>query len=247
VTLVEFVAPLRKSTNRNKILAVLYYHHRYEGVDAMTVDQIRSALRSRARIPNAARMNIADVLAKSGAFIDTAGSENGKTLWRLTPTGEQEVRKLLGLPEAEPEIEHDVSSLEKIAADISDQEAKGFVEEAIKCLRVGALRASVVFLWSGAIRKLQQVAWDKGRKRVNAAIQKHDAKARRLSRVEDFAYMKDKTTLLALQDLGIVDKGQRGTLEEALNLRNRCGHPTKYRPGEKKVSSFIEDVTGIVF
>jgi hypothetical protein len=36
-------------------------------------------------------------------------------------------------------------------------------------------------------------------------------------------------------------------LEEALNLRNRCGHPTKYRPGEKKVSSFIEDVAGIVF
>jgi len=33
---------------------------------------------------------------------------------------------------------------------------------------------------------------------------------------------------------------------EALDLRNRCGHPTNYRPGVKRVSSFIEDVVGIV-
>jgi hypothetical protein len=153
----------------------------------------------------------------------------------------------LGLPEAEPEVEHDVSSLTKIAEKISDSEAKGFVEEAIKCLQIGALRASVVFLWSGAVRTLQQSAWENGIAKVNAAIQKHDPKVRSLSGTDDFAYVKDKTFLLALQDLRIVDKGQRATLEEALNLRNRCGHPTKYRPGEKKVSSFIEDVAGIVF
>lgn len=247
MTLVEFLAPLRRSTNRNKILAVLYFYRRYEAVDSMTVEEIRAALRSRARIPRAARMNISDALRKSEASVDSASSNSGRVEWRLTTTGEQQVRSLLGLPEPEAEVEHDVSSLEKIAGSISDQEGKSFVEEAIKCLRVDAFRACVVFLWSGAIRRLQQEAWQQGSKQINAAIRKHDPKSRQLSRVEDFAYVKDKTTLLALQDLGIVDKGERTTLEEALNLRNRCGHPTRYRPREKKVSSYIEDVTGIAF
>jgi len=65
--------------------------------------------------------------------------------------------------------------------------------------------------------------------------------------VDDFVHVKDSTTLLAAKDLGILDKNQKDTLTEALNLRNRCGHPGKYRPGVKKVSAFVEDVTSIVF
>ena len=53
--------------------------------------------------------------------------------------------------------------------------------------------------------------------------------------------------LLACGDLGLLDKGERSTLEEALNLRTRCGPPTKYKPGSAKASSFIEDVVGIVW
>jgi hypothetical protein len=212
----------------------------------MTVEEVRAGLK-RARVKRVASMNIADVLSKSGAFVDTAGARDGHKVWTLTTTGEKKVRNLLGLPEAEPEIEHDVSTLTKIVSRVRDLEAKGFIEEAITCLRVGALRAAVVFLWSGAIRTLQEAAWAKGAPAVNRAIKNHDPKARDLKKLDDFAYVKDSTTLLALQDLGLMDKGQRETLEEALNLRNRCGHLTKYRAGEKKFSSFIEDVVGIVF
>ena len=48
-------------------------------------------------------------------------------------------------------------------------------------------------------------------------------------------------------DLGEFDKNEKDTIEEALNLRNRCGHPGKYRPGIKKASSFIEDIISVVF
>ena len=48
-------------------------------------------------------------------------------------------------------------------------------------------------------------------------------------------------------DLSIFDKSEKRQLGQALDLRNDCGHPVKYKPGEKKVSSFIEDVTSIVF
>ncbi len=100
---------------------------------------------------------------------------------------------------------------------------------------------------TGAIRTLQEAAFTKHHAILNPAIAKHDPKARPVNKLEDFAYIRDATMLLALQELGILDKGEKTTLGEALDLRNSCGHPTKYVPGVKKASSFIEDVMGIVW
>lgn len=248
MTLVEFLAPLKTSrSNRSKCLAVLYYCEHYSGTASMTVEAIRTAL-VRARVPKAAKVNVADVLAKSGEFVDSPGAdENGRRLWELTDTGDRHVRDLLGLPATEAEIEHDVSALTKLAAKVSDETVRGYVEEAIKCLQAGALRAAVVFLWTGAIRTLHAEALKKGPTAVNTALQKQHPKARTVSGVEHFAWISDRVFLEATPDMGLLDKGQKDTLVEALDLRNRCGHPTKYRPGEAKARGFIEDVLGIVF
>jgi hypothetical protein len=246
MTLVEFLAPLKSSSNRNKVLAVLYYQQRYGDGTLMTVETIRAAL-GRARVAKAKTMNVADVLAKSGEYVDSPSSEGGRRLWQLTPTGERHVRELLDLPAAEPEIEHDVGALTTVAAALQDETVRGYVEEAIKCLQVGALRAAVVFLWSGAIHTLHVEALQGSQHALNAALQKHYPKAKNVSKVEDFAYINDRTFLEATGDLGLLDKGERETLIEGLSLRNRCGHPTKAIPGVKKVSSFIEDVLNIVF
>jgi hypothetical protein len=246
VTLVEFLSPLKKAAAWKKVLGVLYYKKRYEETDAMTVEQIRASLQV-ARVPKSKAMNIANVLARSGEYVDSPRAEGGRRLWSLTDTGERVVRDILGLPGAQPEIEHDVATLTRLVAKVRDAGAKGFIEEAINCLQVGALRAAIVFLWTGTIQTLRQRAWAKGAAKVNAAIATHDPKARTLRKADDFADVKDSVFLRALQDLGVIDKGEKATLEEALNLRNRCGHPTRYSPGAKKASSFIEDVVGIVF
>jgi hypothetical protein len=246
MTLVEFIAPLKGKPNRDICLAVLYYKHRYEQVEALTVEQIRASMMG-ARVRGARQINVADVLAKSGHYVDSAGVVGTRRQWKLTGAGEQHVRSLLGLPESEPEIEHDVASLTELAQKLPDSEVRKYVEEAIKCLGVGALRAAVVFLWTGAIRTLQDKALSVGVSQLNAAILKHDSKARHVGKLDDFEYIKDKVTLLAVEAVGIVDKGERSTLEEALNLRNRCGHPTKYNPGIKKASSFVEDIMSVVF
>lgn len=246
MTLVEFLAPLSKGKHQERVLAVLYYKERYENVGALTVDQIRQALRS-ARISGHAKLNIADVLGKAGHLVDTPGVDGKKRLWCLTESGRHWIRQLLQLPESDVEIEHDVGVLENLLTKISDSDIKNYIEESLKCLQVGALRACIVFVWSGAIRTIQNKMLTVGGGTLNAAITKHDPKARKVSRIDDFAYIKDSVVLLAAKELAILDKPQKDTLEEALNLRNRCGHPGKYRPGIKKASSFIEDIISIVF
>src|SRR5438094_10644843 len=107
MTLVEYLAPLGKATNRMRLLAVIYFSKRYDGVDALTLDEIRSSLK-RARVKGARDLNVADILAKSGHLVDTPGTQGIRRLWRLTASGEEEVRAVLQLPPTHPEVEHDV-------------------------------------------------------------------------------------------------------------------------------------------
>jgi hypothetical protein len=247
ITLVEFLAPLRGNPHRDKCLAILYYSERYKDCPGMPVDQVRDAL-GQARVANAKKINVADVLARSGHYVDAPETDSrGRKLWRLTEQGRRYVRELLSLPSDEPEIEQDVSTLRSLVAGISDPVVQGFVDEGIKCLSVGALRAAVVFLWSGAVRTIQELMLQKGVKTLDVALHKHDPKAVTVKRVEDFAMIKDKLTLLAARELGVIDKGQWTVLDSDLGLRNQCGHPTNYKPGVKKASSLVEDLINNVF
>lgn len=245
MTLIEFITPLKKSSSRNRILALFYYKHKFEGLKALTVEQVRQGLKS-ARVSKWSKVNISDVINKCGHYLDSPGKKGNKRLWKLTQSGFNYVQKLLNLP-IEPEIEQDVDTLLVISAGINDLEVRDYVEEAIKCLRVDARRACVVFLWAGAIRTIQKQLIGYESKKLNDALQKHDLKSRKVMRLDSFAYIKDKITLLAALELGLYDKNEKDTLEESLNLRNRCGHPGNYKPGVKKVSSFIEDVVSVVF
>ena len=246
MTLVEFIAPLSKNKHQDRILAILYYKERYEAKGALTAEQIRQGLRI-ARVKRWSKVNVADVISKSGHLLDTAGLEENKRLWHLTDSGSTYVRELLGLPKSDVEVEHDIGTLQTKVLQIQNPDVRDYLEEGLKCLQVGALRACVVFVWTAAIRIIQEKLISSGQTSVNSALKKHDPKARDIRRLDDFAYIKDLITLLAAKELGIIDKNQKDTLEEALGLRNRCGHPSKYIPGVKKVSAYIEDLASIVF
>lgn len=246
MTLVEFLAPFSRRSRQDKCLAVLYYLTRYEQSDAATVDEVRKGL-ERARVSGWRKMNVADVLAKSGDLVDSPSSRGNRREWTLTGTGVRHIRNELGLPEDDPEIEHDVANLLGVVGKIKDEDVRSYLEEGVRCLQANALRAAVVFLWSGAIRVLQARLLGAGINELNTELQRHDPKARQVSRIDHFAYVKDKTQLLAAEGVGLLDKGERSTLEEALNLRNRCGHPGKYSPGVKKVSGYVEDLVSVAF
>ena len=153
MTLVEFLAPLKAGKHQDRILALLYYCERYEQQPSLTVDSIRKRLKD-ARAPGASKVNIPDVLSKSGALTDTDGLDGARRLWKLTEFGREFVRRLLGLPANEPELEHDVATLTALVSKVSDQDVRNYLDEAVKCLQVDALRACVVFVWTAAVRTI---------------------------------------------------------------------------------------------
>jgi hypothetical protein len=243
----EFLHPLKKASQRDLVLAAMYYLARYESKDAVTTADIKSAF-VRAQHSCGRRIQYAAVLNQAAPYVESPGTKEGRhLLWSLTSSGSERVRELLGLPAAEPEIEHDVGTLQTLVSAISDNNARGYIEESIKCLRADALRASVVFLWTGAVAVLRDRVWLYGATAIDSAIKAHNPKARAFSKKGDFAYVNDATLLQVAQDLGALDKTEKQRLGEALDLRNGCGHPTKYSPGVKKASAFIEDVVGIVW
>lgn len=246
MTLVEFIHPLKGLPIRDICLAALYFHKRYGCKEHVTVEDLRDLLK-RAHIPKVTKLNLADILSRSAPYVDVAGKSGSKFLWAITSSGEQYVRALLNLPEADIEIEHDVSELTKVVASITDTEVADYVKESVTCLSAGALRASVVFLWAGAVREIQKRIMVFDKSSINASIQKYDNKARQVRHVDDLSYLKESTLLLVAQELTLFDKNERSVLEDALDLRNKCGHPGKYSPGVKKVSGFVEDVVGILF
>ena len=246
MTLVEFLHPLKNSSVREICLAAMYFHERFEEGESITVEALRALLK-RARISRADKLNLADTLSKSAPYVNAVGKDGNRFVWSLTGTGLEHVRETLGLPAHDIEIENDVSSLKQLVSAIGDAEVFDYINEALKCLQVNALRATVVFLWSGAVKKLRDSAFACGAANVTNAVAKFDQKAKPIHKLEDIVLIKESVLLLVAQELGLVDKNQRSVLEDCLNLRNKCGHPGKYKAGQKKVSSFIEDLVGIVF
>lgn len=243
-TLLEFLAPVRQSSRRNVCLAAMRFNV-LNGTPTTTASELKIQLIS-ARFPNAKKFNVADVLSSAGELV--SASKSGRSFnWSLTTSGVSYTTKLLGLELSQPEIVNSVNTLSDLLSKIADPDVKDYIRESLICFEVDARRAAVVFLWTGAIRHIQEKAVNGGLTLLNAAIAKHDQKTKPIKTINDFSAVKDVTQLLAFRELGLLDKGEWQTMQEGLDLRNRCGHPTKYHPGIAKVSAFIEDVVGIAF
>lgn len=246
VSISEFLHPLKNASYAKVSLAAIYFAQHFQSKEAITVEEIKALLK-KAQLTKASKSNIAATLSRSAPFVEVYGKKAFRLTWKLTSTGEDQVREMVGLPERDVEIQHDISTLESLTSKIKNKECRSFVEESLICLKVGALRAAVVFLWAGSIRTIQVQILKKPLYKINDSFAKFVSKPRNVKKIDDLVYFKESDQLLVAQDLGLYDKNEKGTLNSSLDLRNKCGHPGKYNPGPKKVSSFIEDIVGVVF
>lgn len=246
MTLAEFLYPIRARPKGDQVVAALFFIKEANPVfSSVSPAKLKSDL-ANAQIPRANSANYSSVLARLVPKVHRVDSGE----WEITETGEKYVRQMLDLPAEAVEpipAEEDVDALSKLSSSLETEAVRDYVDEAIKCLKAGARRAAVVFLWSGAVYTLREEIWEaQTPSAIDAALKAHNPKTRAFKLKSDFANVPDVTLLQIAQDFELIEKNDKTMLGQALDLRNTCGHPVKYLPGEKKVSSFIEDVLQIV-
>ncbi len=147
------------------------------------------------------------------------------------------------------EIDHPINReyFEQTIIGIKDKNESDYLKEALTCMTAGSLRAGIIFVWNAAILNLRNKCFGHGTISLNKVLKKHHQKAKEVKKIEDFSYIKDSLLLLTAQELGEIDKGEKDSLEDCLDTRNKCGHPGRYRPKSLKAASVIEELINIVF
>lgn len=141
----------------------------------------------------------------------------------------------------------DTETLEKMLANVQDENEKDYLLEAAKCINARAYRAAVVFAWIAVIRNIHHRCMEHSLSSLNHFIKKYKPKAKDIRSIDDFANLNDRLVLDVSQDLGEFDKNEKTMLVHCLDLRNKCGHPGKYKPESFRVAAFMEDLVAIVF
>jgi hypothetical protein len=175
---------------------------------------------------------------------------NSRTVLRYTlavPSSKKEIASPLDLITGAEYLESvDSKLMTNTLPRVIDEDEREYFIEADTCLRCGALRSSIIILWLAAMRNIQKRIIGL-KKQFNIEIKKYDPRAREVDSIDDFAYIKDKNIILAAQSMSIFDKPQKDTLEECLNLRNRCGHPGNYAPQKQRILGYIEDIIQVLY
>ncbi|WP_182525952.1 hypothetical protein [Nocardioides dongkuii] len=123
-----------------------------------------------------------------------------------------------------------------------------YLHEAVTAYENGLYRAAILMVWAASIEHLYGVvrARKGGVKAIQAANFSRYGTAknyREIKKVDDLLYMSESQFLQIGEDAGIFNRNARQVLIERLSLRNRCGHPTGYRPGREETVVFIESLT----
>jgi hypothetical protein len=125
-------------------------------------------------------------------------------------------------------------------ANITNEEARGFVEEAIECFESDLYRAAVVMSWIAAVRVLYDRVHTLHLNEFNDEATRVDSRWKRAKTPDDLARMKESEFLDRISAISIIGKNVKQELQKCLELRNGCGHPNSLNIGRNTVAHHIE-------
>lgn len=133
------------------------------------------------------------------------------------------------------------------AAASAPPDYRDYLNEAVGCYEGGMYRAAVLMVWSACIQHLFSVidghrGGIKAMEKANHARYSTSGAYRRIRKTDDLLYLKESAVIQVAEDAGLINRNARALLEEKLALRNRCGHPTRYKPGREETVIFIESL-----
>lgn len=160
-----------------------------------------------------------------------------------------EFQRLHALPVKDSAREAPAQALHSLreAAASAPPDYQDYLDEAVHCYEGGMYRAAVLMVWSACIQHLFSVIEGhrggiKAIEAANLARYGQSNAFRKINKIDDLLYLKESAVLLIAEDAGLINRNARDLLEEKLKLRNRCGHPTRYKPGREETVIFIESL-----
>lgn len=128
---------------------------------------------------------------------------------------------------------------------------QNYLNEAVDCYEHGAYRGAVLLVWSATVEHIYSAieARPSGFKSIEAANHARFSNSsgyKKIRRKNDLLYLNDKNFLQVCEDAGVFNRNARKLLEDKLDTRNRCGHPTGYVIGREETVVFIESLVNNV-
>jgi hypothetical protein len=152
-------------------------------------------------------------------------------------------------PVVDLEVEAPRAALQSLEDAVAEAPAdyRPYLEEAVACYDNGLFRAAILMVWSAMMEHLYMTAASrkngiKGFETANYSRYGGSKNYRQIKKRDDFLYMREYDFIQLAEDAGMLNRNARKLLHERLDLRNRCGHPTKYKPGREETVIFIESL-----
>jgi hypothetical protein len=160
--------------------------------------------------------------------------------WELTDTGRAYVAEKSAAAITASPAAAEAQALRTLLPRLTNPDARAFVTEAIVCAEQSLFRAAVVLSWAGAVAVLQDEIVAKHLGPFNAEAGRRDAKWKSAKTADDLSRMKEYDFLQVIEAISVIGRSTKLDLEQALKLRNACGHPNSFKLGPNKVAAHLE-------
>lgn len=234
-------------SRNSKILLFTYYLRTFDGqAEFKTTDLRRCFRESLIKIPN----DLAQ-LTRSLASGRKSPLMKGKrkNTFALTIDGLNEVET--ALPDSLKSSGNGgsfsgvaINHLKKVLRKVADPHRKAFLAEAISCLGVDALRATIIMTWIVTLDHLFEYVISHKLQDFNTTLHQRTGRESQLTITsqDDFSEIKESIFIEVCRSARIITKDVRKILDEKLGFRNTCSHPNAVSVGEAKTVAFVEDL-----
>lgn len=207
--------------------------------EPMGISEIKAKARSVGC--NMDKWNVSDILSrKKGFSLQVLGGHE------IAEKGLVRLREL-GLDSISPAALQVAIDLRRHLARIKDNDTRAFVEEAIKCYEARLYRSAVVMSWLAAMDVLKKEVATNHLAAFNAEAKKINIKWKEAKNADDVGVMNEGEFLNRIMGISMIGKNRKQQLENALGLRNGCGHPNSLKVGQNQAAAHIECLLQNVF
>lgn len=123
--------------------------------------------------------------------------------------------------------------------------AKTFLAETLDCFEVGANRATIVMAWILTMDHLFDHIFKHRLADFNAALSKNTDKRVRVIMIQqrdDFSDIPEGKFIEFCRSASVISNDVRKLLDQKLDTRNSCAHPSGISINQAKVIDFVEDL-----